>query len=446
MSLRDFFQQPRLSDEQKIIYDFFLSILPDTGDPLENKLMGPKFYVLNAPAGTGKTFLINKISSHFNTRKDFHGTGTVMILAPTNKAVSLLPRGSLTIHKFFQSSMQYDEDGGQEFDFQHILLNKSYPLLRLLIVDEASMVSSKMIEAFQTLRLHILFTCDEAQLPPVGEDTSPIFDLDSVKFSLTTNMRSTLSPDNAVVQLARNKVMNPGDKTRFKGAMKEATIDDVISRFSETEEGLKETVVLAYTKICKNDWNTKIRTKLYAADSKESPGVQTCLDKVYIGEKMVFSGHRKCEEMTYYSSDIIEVDDLKEERIRFPEARSKKDEINFFVITDQYGVVWNLPKKPADEKKMNTLLKKKRDIICAEKDPRRRKFQWVEYYSFKNTYNPDLDYTYASTVHKAQGSEWQHVFVDYYNLNFSEKKSGPIFRDRLVYTALSRMRETLHYL
>jgi hypothetical protein len=51
----------------------------------------------------------------------------------------------------------------------------------------------------------------------------------------------------------------------------------------------------------------------------------------------------------------------------------------------------------------------------------------------------ELDYAYAITVHKAQGSEWDKVII----ADDRMKISDPVFRRRWLYTAVTRAKSQL---
>jgi exodeoxyribonuclease-5 len=407
-----------LNQQQKIIFDFFNNKLREsTIDALE-RLEKAECYILNAPAGTGKTFLINALSSKF--QKD------IQILAPTHKACSLLGAGVKTIHSFFNSKLEYSEDGNKQFNFSLPNLEISYPEMRLLIIDEASMVSSEMLTHIIRVRRIVLFTCDEAQLPPVGEEQSPIFSLDCKRFNLSLNMRSMESKDSAVVQAFRNKIYEPPARANLRSIITRSNIEQFVGACKDGRA-----VILCYTNKRKNYWNERIRAQIFPVKDGETR------DKFYINEQLVFSGYRADASSVYYSSDIIDI-----EKIETKIVEHEHIEITFYKITDQNDVNWFIPKTSIDDKLIQKVLKKKSSYIFNQ-PLSARKMLWGEFYGFKNKYNPDLDYIYASTVHKAQGSEWDTVYVDYSNISCAEKSQGASFRDRLLYTSVSRMRQNL---
>ena len=62
--------------------------------------------------------------------------------------------------------------------------------------------------------------------------------------------------------------------------------------------------------------------------------------------------------------------------------------------------------------------------------------------------NKDIDYGYAMTVHKTQGSTFDNVAIDLTNLVFTQTRYGRRevdidIRNKLIYVALSRARNSV---
>lgn len=142
----------------------------------------PSPFVLKGFAGTGKTFTINQLMKNIS--------GNIIFTAPTNKAVRVLrefgARPAKTIHQLMGLTVR-NEQGRQ------ILKQKDPPEIssfRLVIVDEASMISSELFNLIKPFlaETHFLFVGDPAQLPPIGEFTSPALKLPNA-FTLKTGMR-----------------------------------------------------------------------------------------------------------------------------------------------------------------------------------------------------------------------------------------------------------------
>jgi ATP-dependent exoDNAse (exonuclease V) alpha subunit len=57
-----------------------------------------------------------------------------------------------------------------------------------------------------------------------------------------------------------------------------------------------------------------------------------------------------------------------------------------------------------------------------------------------------MDYTFASTIHKAQGSEFNRVWIDKADIQKSIFGGSYVNYARLMYVAISRARQTIFIL
>lgn len=134
-------------------------------------------HLLTGYAGSGKTFLMQRVAIEFMKRKR-----SVVLTAPTHKAVAVLasktkqagiPVECQTIHSLL--SLKPETKG----DRQEFVRKKFAPPVTqdVVVVDECSMLDSAMM---RHIRRHlpnsfVLFVGDPAQLPPVGEVESESF-------------------------------------------------------------------------------------------------------------------------------------------------------------------------------------------------------------------------------------------------------------------------------
>jgi exodeoxyribonuclease-5 len=151
---------------------------------LTSKADGSPF-VLSGYAGTGKTYL----SMHLLAQVEAAGLCWTVV-APTHKAVGVL-RANLwqaglrpswypsTIHRLLRLKLKRDRDRERCEETEQTALALEH--LALVLIDESSMVDSTLLEI--TLRCahpfgtRLVFVGDPAQLPPVGEERSPVFEL-----------------------------------------------------------------------------------------------------------------------------------------------------------------------------------------------------------------------------------------------------------------------------
>lgn len=415
--------------------------------------------VLDAPAGTGKSTVIKYIRSFDKPKRN------ILVLAPTHKACSLFDFPVITIHKFLNAEKDIDDDGEIFFDFKIPIINK----IDLIIVDEASMVSELMYCTFKRLSesAPILFCGDKSQIPPVSENTSIIFQKVS-SYTFTKNMRS------------RDSLSN-----HWLKKFKDAILNDSVIRVDKTPEivvynsfkNKEDSIVLAWTNRQVSNWNNCIRKKLFF--NKDNADA---LKKYYKNEKLVFSGYRNTlsqiealdkpwfqdlnlkvkfklvnfnnDAMKYYSSDMFTIEKIKTQEVFIPFFRCQHQRnslklkkcvacnikghnilghsINFYVLTDDNGITWLKWFDKEQEEFVNSILLDMRNHCKHMKE----KQLWRTYYDIKEIINPNINYIYASTIHKAQGSQWTNVFVDIDNIRFCRDHS---LSSRLQYTAVSRM-------
>ena len=73
----------------------------------------------------------------------------------------------------------------------------------------------------------------------------------------------------------------------------------------------------------------------------------------------------------------------------------------------------------------------------ATDEPKERKQLWSQYFDIKDTWL-DLRSQYASTVHKAQGSSYDEVFIDLWDIGRCNRPSDTA---RMLYVSISRARK-----
>ena len=136
-------------------------------------------WLLDGPAGTGKSFLMGEVA------REFAGLQReVVATAPTHKAVAVLRRRladaglghipCLTIHSLLSLRPVADGAGTKLVRLPKL----KPPSVDAVIVDEASMVDAALLRHIDRWLPHafVLYVGDSAQLPPVGEVCSGTFE------------------------------------------------------------------------------------------------------------------------------------------------------------------------------------------------------------------------------------------------------------------------------
>ena len=164
-------------------------------------------FVLSGYAGTGKTYL----SRHLLQQVDQLGYCWTVV-APTHKAVGVLRQQLAwaalqptwypsTIHRLLRLKLrrQGDLERCEETEQTAAALEN----LGLVLVDEASMVDSTLLEitlrCAHPFRTRLVFVGDPAQLPPVGETQSPVF---AMTRAHSVSLKEVVRHQGPVLQLA----------------------------------------------------------------------------------------------------------------------------------------------------------------------------------------------------------------------------------------------------
>lgn len=138
--------------------------------------LSTQIFVLCGYAGTGKTFLID-----YAVRKLGLIPGdSAAFVTPTGKAASVLIRSgtpACTLHSLIytrEEDIEVNEDGEvvSERFLRFVKKEKIDKDIRLIVVDETSMVSDEVLRDLLSFGVKCLFCGDPAQLPPVGGSNS----------------------------------------------------------------------------------------------------------------------------------------------------------------------------------------------------------------------------------------------------------------------------------
>ena len=138
--------------------------------------LNTQIFVLCGYAGTGKTFLVDYIVRKMGL---VPGESAVFV-APTGKAASVLIRNGTpagTVHSLIytrEEDIEVNEDGEviSERFLRFVKKDRLNKDIRLIVVDETSMVSDDVLKDLLSFGVKCLFCGDPAQLPPVGGSNS----------------------------------------------------------------------------------------------------------------------------------------------------------------------------------------------------------------------------------------------------------------------------------
>lgn len=160
-------------------------------------------FVLSGYAGTGKTFLIDYVVRE--VLKLRVGEQAVFV-SPTGKAAANLVRNGTiagTVHSliYVRDGEEFDVDeNGEIIERQELTFIKREKIderIRLIVIDEASMVNETVLNDLLSFGVKCLFSGDGAQLPPVN-GTCPL--LENPHYTMTEIVRQ--AADNPIIRLA----------------------------------------------------------------------------------------------------------------------------------------------------------------------------------------------------------------------------------------------------
>ncbi len=138
-------------------------------------LKSGKNVFITGSAGTGKTYLLNQYTQYLKERRVYP-----TIVAPTGIAASHL--GGQTIHSFFALGIRESIDEGYvEFLLDKKYLKTRFSKLKLLIIDEVSMISPELFSSMDLILrgfkgtdapfggVQVVISGDFFQLPPISK-------------------------------------------------------------------------------------------------------------------------------------------------------------------------------------------------------------------------------------------------------------------------------------
>lgn len=433
-------------------------------------------FILRGYAGTGKTSLVGALV------RTLRSLGRdVVLMAPTGRAAKVfsLHAGSqaFTIHKVIYRQQTFNGEGTR-FSLGFNKLKNA-----LFIVDEASMVAfSDSGGVFGTGQLlddliryvydgegcRLLLVGDTAQLPPVGEEESPALSADVLRgygllvgqADLTEVVRQ--SADSGVLagatrlrcQLADGVETLPrivgshGGEVCFLPG--DELIDALLSAYGDC--GTRGTIVITRSNKWANRYNAGIRARIFdredcltrgdtvmavrnnyfwtaqatAAQATESTATQAEPQLSFI------ANGDTAEVVRLHNVHIIHGFTFADATLRFPDYDDT--EIDCRVMLDT--LTSESPALTAEEshRLYESVLSDYADV--PSKRERMKRLREDPYYNALQ-----IKYAYAVTCHKAQGGQWERVFVDQGYLPDNLSLTAYL---RWLYTAFTRTTDRLY--
>lgn len=419
-------------------------------------------FILSGYAGTGKTTLLSAV---INTLSEFKLQS--VLLAPTGRAAKVLSKYSgkdaFTIHKkIYRQKSSVSEQ---------FVLDVNLHTNTIFIVDEASMISDGQTDSsiFGTGNLlddlityvynnkgcGLILTGDTAQLPPIGLDTSPALDPLYVERRFLRNIIGTSLTD-VVRQTKMSGILFNATEIRnlvsigFPGTPKfklEPFSDiskienaDLLEKISSCYDrhGIDETIIITRSNKRANKFNEGIRRTILYKEEDISSG-----DYIMVVKNNYYD-LEKVEELAFIANgDTAQIMRIKKHynmyglqfadvTLRFPDYKDLELDRRIILNTltsetasmsgEEYKKLVNL----VLEDYPNARTKKDRVKIFRE-DP------------FLNALQ--VKFAYCITCHKAQGGQWENVFIDH---DYLPNTVLEIDNLRWFYTAVTRASKQLY--
>lgn len=393
------------------------------------------FFVIQGAAGTGKSFLIKHLLETFYSRykayclmlqkevKEFD----IKITATTNKAVSVLedflepilstrPEIQVaTIYSLLSLKVQNNYKTGKTtltFSGNHNKFTANSGVIPLVFIDEFSFASDELQEIIENTLVtgahaKVVYVGDKYQLAPVGQTTCSVEKLQCTKTEMNEIVRNSghiLNTGTQFRQTVETGIFNPihfnnHDVIHCTGAEFRNLVE---ASFGDPNWDPSKSRILAWTNERVQQYNKHIRSYLNLPE------------KFQAGEAVITN-----EYITGTRSYHKSVDSWVRITRVMPDPVTQYGIVGYMVELDGVHVGF----LPDDHKKTKDLLKK----LAKEKE-------WKKYFEIKETWL-DLRPIYASSVHKAQGSTYETVFLDLFDIGQNWNATDVA---RLLYVGFTR--------
>ena len=454
--------------------------------------------VFEGAAGTGKTTTMSKVLDTL-VEKGY----SICFCSPTHQALGVIretlaeanleftesPEEFLqynegiiirTLASFLGLKMKRDLETGEESfttDKKAITFK-----VDILAIDESSMVSKDQIMLLlKRLRVDfnmILFIGDEPQLPSPADKNEPngVFNL-PYKYSLTKVVRQ--AEGSQLLQLAhyiRNLILS--NNTAYKPSQiitEQLTNNHDIVVFKDQSLFLNEyaidmeqrKIISTYTNNTTNEYNSYMRN---LAITNQLPGTKLDIDVVgthfskvkekvsyitdwnqykeyYPGEKLIIGETNQSNgSVVHQNGEIITIESVirisQSVYISTPSSNMMESSsvveynIDYYHITDS-----NLKSVYVIVNEHKPLYIQLLSLLSAEAEKMTGKNKWKKYWDFKEKFTK-VNYLFAATLYKLQGSTYGHLYVDLRDLD-KFHKWNPVIVYKLLYVALTRPKQKI---
>lgn len=434
-----------------------------------------QYYVIEGKAGTGKTTIAKEILKEFEDEQ-------IYVAAVSHKAKGVIKssfgddtRGK----KFFSIAGLLGMKGINDNDTQttKFQVGLKVPLLdnppALLVIDEASMITEDVLKKIININsslsrpFQMLFLGDIGQIQPIRDEQSEFYrthkDLlnkksdifnSKHKSKLITRVRQgeanpilpyadyfwensqKENPElNPTQHIVRNNQITDKGSLLFSNSEGEVLNSVIKAVKNAVEKGLTNHVkIVTYHVNEKTELNQKIHEALFGKDSDYSKGDMLILNSPYdlpdVNATMENSSEIQIKSIQDEDTDEFGVHTLYLETNGTAYTRTgdeQKDCVIQVVSRNDIGLY-------------NQKLQELASYAKRQTNRALKKQAWSDFWEYKGRY-ADVDFGYAITAHKSQGSTYDIVVVDEKDIMGTTATSNQE-KSELIYTALTRPRKT----
>jgi len=365
-------------------------------------------YILGGYAGTGKTTVLRSLVNDY-------GYSSFYFTAPTNKATNILQRTLCdnrakcsTIYSLLNINMVQKEDK----------LALSYPseiaeVYRTIVIDEVSMLSSVLIQYLLRVAEHnkikLIFIGDSAQLPPIGEPSSPIFNIQSdYHYTLTEvvryndDMLEMATHIRECISESKKIVIPYTDSENIKVRKYDEFITDLLKSITDGQF-TSDSKVIAWRNKTVDEYNQLIRKNLFSNPK--------C--KFVVGERIAMASP------VFRNKEVIATidDECTITKVRI--GHETKFNIKIYRLHVRFDNGMSCKLNIVHELEQSIYERRLSGLAQKAKQSN----NWKSYWELKQYFHT-VRYSYAITAHRSQGSTYKQTFVDVtdilYNSNVKE--------------------------
>ena len=457
--------------EVKDKYELFPGVFANEGqrqaiDKLEAFLKDStqKVFILVGRGGTGKTTIIKKIL------EGLPGSKRVKGLAPSHKAKKVLGKsiGKNKVGTIASAlGIKMDELTGKFQINEYSREKNGVPIQKydIVIIDEASMVSDKMLDQIKKdIRpgTKLIFMGDNAQLPPVGQESDSVVFNEANRFELIEKMRQakgspiitigeTIAKNiesdspvlNAIAPEDRVASYNEDSKSSVEFINdKNMLVDKFLNDLKKSEGDVNYVKIITFNNenhsspTSVKNINKDIREKLYGEDAK---------NQFNDGERVTAYGSFSRD--TGADADEMQVNNADDFTVKSSNTSKQTIDIKVFSKKDgqrSFSAEYNVVDLELLDDEGNSITGSTVPVIAESskaqyeadlsklwnKDPQ---LAFALSQRFAN-----IQYGYTITAHKSQGSTYRNVYVIESNILGQSNASDVRSKNKALYVAVSR--------